>query len=128
MKATNLKQLRHRSQLQQEERKLNNIVFCLHQKAGIIACLFLFLVLSANAQEWHFDEHTQKAYDLVLNLQTEEARVLIPDPKTPQEHYVMSLAEALELLVTEDAEHYEEYEEHFEALLDRKTKLTSAED
>jgi tetratricopeptide (TPR) repeat protein len=128
MKATNLRQQRHRLQLQQEERKLNNIVFCLHQKAGIIACLFLFLAISTNAQEWHFDENTQKAYELVLNLQTEEARILIPSPKTPQEHYVMSLAEALELLVTEDAAHYEEYEDRFEALLDRKTKLTSAED
>jgi tetratricopeptide (TPR) repeat protein len=107
---------------------LNNIVFCLHQKAGLIACLFLFLVLSAQAQEWHFDDNTQKAYELVLNLQTDEARVLIPEPKTPQEHYVMSLAESLELLVTEDNEHYDEYEDHFAALLDRKTKLSSAED
>jgi tetratricopeptide (TPR) repeat protein len=65
---------------------------------------------------------------LVLNLQTEEARTLIPQPRTVQEHYVMSLAEALELLISEDGERYTEYEDHFEALLDRKTKLNSPED
>lgn len=107
---------------------MNKILLCLQQKAGVIACLFLFLTTSAHAQEWHFDENTQKAYDLVLNLQLEEAKVLIPTPVSPQEHYVVSLAEALELILTEDTEHFEEYENNFEALLDRKTKLTSAED
>src|SRR5688500_18817118 len=103
MKATNPKQPRHRLLLPQEERKLNNIVFCIQQKAGMIACLFLFCSFIGNAQEWHFEATTQEAYDLVLNLQTDDAHQLIPEPKTPQEHYVMSLAEALELLLTEDA-------------------------
>jgi uncharacterized protein HemY len=94
----------------------------------MIACLFLFCSFAGNAQEWHFEATTQEAYDLVLNLQTDDAHQLIPEPKTPQEHYVMSLAEALELLLTEDAQNYTEYEDRFEQRLDRKTKLSSAED
>lgn len=93
-----------------------------------MACLFLWLPSIGQAQEWYFDGKTQEAYDLVLNLQPAEAHALIPEPKTIQEHYVMSLAEALELLLTEDAEHYTEYEDRFEKRLERKTKLTSAED
>ena len=114
--------------LQQEERKLNKITRHFYRKAGFLACLFLCLQINLSAQEWSFDANTQKAYDLVLNFQTQEAIDLIPEPKTVQEHYVTSLAEALELLITEDAVRYPEYEDHFEALLDRKTKLTSPHD
>ncbi|RAW01326.1 tetratricopeptide repeat protein [Pseudochryseolinea flava] len=128
MKATNLKLPKLRLWLQQEERKLNNITGHFYRKAGFLACLFLCASLSAAAQEWSFDANTQKAYDLVLNFQTQEALTLIPNPKTVEEHYVTSLAEALELLITEDAVRYPEYENHFEALLDRKTKLRSPHD
>jgi tetratricopeptide (TPR) repeat protein len=128
MKATNLKLPKLRLWLQQEERKLNNIVRHVYRKAGFLACLFLCFISSLSAQEWAFNENTQQAYDLVLNFQTQEALALIPDPKTAQEHYVTSLAEALELLITEDAIRYPEYEDHFEALLDRKTKLNSPHD
>lgn len=65
---------------------------------------------------------------MVLNLQTDEAHSLIPEPKTAQEHYVTALAEALELLISEDGEKYTEYEERFEKRLERKTKLNSPED
>jgi len=64
----------------------------------------------------------------VLNLQTEEAHALIPNPETAQEHYVIALAEALELLITEDGEKFSDYEDLFEKRRDRKTKFTSADD
>lgn len=54
--------------------------------------------------------------------------MLIPQPQTAQEHYVTSLAEALELLITEDGEKYTEYEHRFEQRLDRKTKLNMPDD
>jgi len=107
---------------------LNNIVKYTIRKAGLIACLFLLLPVLGLAQEWKFDAATQKAYDLVLNLQTDEAHALIPKPSTVQEHYVMALAEALELLITEDGEKFTEYEARFKERLDRKTKLNSPED
>jgi TolA-binding protein len=131
MKETNLKPLKPLLPLYQiAERKLNNIVFCLHKKAGLAACLFLCAVLttSVKAQEWKFDAATQRAYDLVLNLQTEEAHALIPTPETPQEHYILALAEALELLITEDVEKFSDYEDRFEKRQERKSKLSSPED
>lgn len=64
----------------------------------------------------------------MLNLQIEEAQQLIPHPKTNHEHYVASLGEALELLITEDGEKFTLYEERFEKRLDKKTKVTSADD
>ncbi len=64
----------------------------------------------------------------MLNLQTDEVHALIPNPQTAQEHYVTALAEALELLISEDQEKYTEYEDRFEKRLDRKTKLNSPED
>lgn len=88
----------------------------------------MFSILSCFGQEWTFDENTQKAYDLVLNLQIEEAQRLIPHPKTNHEHYVAALGEALELLITEDGEKFTLYEDRFEKRLDKKTKITSADD
>ena len=80
------------------------------------------------ADQWKFDEATKKAYDLVLNLQVEEAHQLIPQPETAQQHYVIALAEALELLITEDGEKYTEYEDRFNQRLERKTKTTIPDD
>jgi len=127
MKETNQKPQRQQLLLQAEERKSNN-VYCLHIKAGLTACLFLCSILPCFSQEWTFDEKTQKAYDLVLNLQIAEAQQLIPEPKTVHEHYVAALGEALELLITEDGEKFTLYEDRFEQRLDRKTKITSADD
>lgn len=78
--------------------------------------------------DWKFDDTTQKAYDLVLNLQLEEAHQLIPQPETAHQHYVTALAEALELLITEDGEKYTEYEERFNQRLERKTKSNIPDD
>ena len=87
-----------------------------------MVCLFLFLGCNIGRStstacfadaEWQFDDPTQKAYELVLNLQLEEVHQLIPAPVTAQQHYVIALAEALELLITEDGEKYTEYEDRF---------------
>jgi hypothetical protein len=129
MMATNQKQLRWQLQPQPGEKKLNNKSFIGYRKAGVVVCLFLFADYVARADDgWRFDAATKKAYDLVLNLQTAEALALIPQPQTAQEHYVTALAEALELLITEDGEKYTEYEDRFEQRLERKTKLNSPDD
>lgn len=92
-----------------------------------MACLFLFLSYSTWAQNWNFDAKTQSAYDLVLNLQPIEAIQLIPNPKTASENYVVSLAEAVELLITEDSEKFKDYEANFQDRLERKIKSTDVE-
>lgn len=95
-------------------------------RAGFIACLFLFFATGPLiAQQWVFDGNTKKAYELVLNLQTEEAIGLIPDPKTAQDFYVLSLAEAIELLLTEDREIFEEYENRFRSRIHKNIKGSS---
>src|SRR5690349_3230407 len=93
------------------------------KKAGLYACLFLLVPFTAAAtQPWAFDENTRKAYDLVLNLQIEEALQLIPQPKTAQEHYICGMAEAIELLITEDREKFSEYEDRFQKRMHEKIK------
>jgi len=83
---------------------------------------------TSHAQEWKFDEPTSKAYALALNLQIAEALALLPQPKTAEEHYVVSLAHAIELLVSEDGEQYTEYESAHQKRLDRKMRSSSAEE
>jgi tetratricopeptide (TPR) repeat protein len=78
------------------------------------------------AQDWKFNETQQKAYSLALNLQTSESLQLIPSPRSAQEIYITSLAQALELLVTEDKEKFELYERAYEKLL--RQKSTSPEE
>lgn len=99
------------------------------KRAGIITCLFLlYAPLQLTARGWQFDPPTQQAYDLVLKLQFDEARQLIPDPKTAQENYVLSLAEAIELLISEDGEKYQDYHDAYEDRLGKRSKSSLAED
>ena len=96
-----------------------------------MVCLFLLLsiaTISAEDPRWTFDEITELAYTHALNLDFDRVHQLIPTPTTPQHHYVVSLAETLELLINEDAEKFSDYEELFNSRLERKTKLNSPED
>ena len=106
------------------------------KKAAILVCLFLcsnFLnhgfasVPSFNFQ-WSFDAQTQKAYELVLNLELDAAHQMIPSPETARQHYVIGLAEALELLITEDGEKYVEFEDRFNQRLELKTRTNIPDD
>jgi len=107
---------------------LNRLQFHILEKACFITCLFLCLVIQSLAQDWKFDPATKQAYNLVLNLQTQDAHLLIPNPETAQEHYVTALSEALELLITEDKEKFNDYEDRFEQRLNRKVKANSPDD
>lgn len=80
------------------------------------------------AQQWTWDANTQRAYDLVLDLQTDAAIALIPEPKTAQELYVTSLAKTIELLITEDRELYAQYGDQHEELLGKRSKSSLADD
>jgi hypothetical protein len=127
MRETNQKQRKLQFLQPAEEKKLNkySTIFQL-KKVSLTACLFLF-ALVAKAQEWHFDDRNKKAYNLVLNLQLDEAFTLLHDPKTAADHYVLSLGEAIELLITEDPAKFREYEDRFQHRLERKIKASSAE-
>jgi len=101
-----------------------------NRKAGILVCLFLSATccISASAQDWNFEPHVQRAYDLALELRIDEAIALLPDPATAQEHYVIALARALDLILTEDGEKYDSYHDAYESLLEKRTKSSLPED
>ena len=114
-----------------EEKRLNNCFTRYIRKAAVLVCLFLLpSIAMADGTDplWKFDELTEKAYERALNLDFAAVHQLIPSPTTTQHHYVVSLAEALELLLNEDAEKFSVFEERFNNRLERKTKLNSPED
>ncbi len=111
-----------------EEKKLNKFQSNILKKACLITCLFLCLSRFSSAQDWKFDAATQQAYNLVLNLQVQDVHQLIPEPKTVQEQYITSLAETLELLITEDKDKFDDYEDRHEKRLDRRIRTNTAED
>lgn len=102
------------------------------EKAGLTVCLFLFIFFRAittfGQQQWAFDPASKKAYELTLDLELPKAHEMFPSPESPQETYVISLAETLELLLEEDGEKYTDYQANFEKRKDRKTKLNSPDD
>lgn len=93
-----------------------------------MVCLFLLLPVASSAQHFAFDTRTREAYERVLDLELEYARGMIPTPQTPQEMYVVSLAEALELLITENPRNFSTYETAFEKRISRKTRKDNADD
>lgn len=94
-----------------------------------MVCLFLFAsVVIAQSQEFSFNSPTREAYTHALNLRFADVRNMIQQPATPQEIYVRSFADALELIVTEDAQLLNAYESAFDARASRKTSKKSADE
>lgn len=85
-------------------------------------CLFLFPLLPLRGQDITFDPGLQEAYRLALNLQPTEAIQKITDESLIASAYVASLAEAIELLVTEDNTKFSEYEERFHRRVEKNLK------
>lgn len=88
-------------------------------KAGIIACFFLLSQQSLFAADkiWQFDPELVKAYQLVLNLQTDQAQAqLIKLQKHTNEFhrlYVLSLCETVDVLISEDEQKFDRIESNF---------------
>lgn len=94
------------------------------KKTGLTACLFLCsLFCYGQEKQWLADEKLNRAYTLVLNLQVDEARTLLNEIKTPEQIYVASLADALELLVSEDEGKFDIYEVEYEKRLDQLERI-----
>ena len=87
-----------------------------------MACLFLLASVPARPQDLEFDGNLLDAYRLALNLQPAEALQKIPDETFVEAAYVASLAEAIELLVTEDHSKFTEYEGRFLKRIDKNIK------
>jgi tetratricopeptide (TPR) repeat protein len=88
-----------------------------------MVCLFLWILsFPSEAQDFVFDQHLGKAYNLVFDLQTDEAARLLKGENTAEAIYLASIAEAVELLITEDNSKFAEYEERFQNRLDQNIK------
>ena len=91
-------------------------------KAGITACFFLLSTASFGGDKiWIFDPDIQKAYQLVLNLQTDQAYSELSkiNSKRNEFHklYVLSLCETVDVLITEDARKFEKIDANFKERL-----------
>ncbi len=91
------------------------------KKTGSTACFFLFFLSSAKAeftdQVWQFSSEMQKAYQLVLNLQSDKANELLNKIADPSQQlhkiYVLSLSETVDVLISEDQKKFDLLEAHF---------------
>ena len=92
-------------------------------KAGPIACLFLFLfgLSFASTPTWKFEPQLQKAYEAVLNLETDKAyaglAALGAQVNPFHKIYVESFCETLDVLISEDEAKFQNIEAHFKARL-----------
>lgn len=111
-----------------EEKQLNNTTTIKKIKgAGFITCLFLCSVTWAQStHDWIQHKSLSNAYKLAFNLQVQEARALLNEIKTPEQLYVASIADVLELLVTEDEVKFEKYEDAYDQRLDALEQLKPA--
>jgi len=113
----------------EEEKRLNKFRTIQLKKAGFITCLFLWATPAYSRQQgWIIENQPSPAYALTLNLQLDESRKIIPIPKTPEQIYIASLGDILELLLTEDEVKFEKYEDAYEARLSQLEKISPTSD
>jgi tetratricopeptide (TPR) repeat protein len=128
MKATSRKKPVLLQRLPYAEEKQLNKSFTIQylKKTGLTICLFLCVTISFAQQDWIEEETTLKSYTLALSLNVTEARELIKELNTPQQIYVTSLSEVLELLITEDEVKFEKYEDAWSDRIDLLEKIGPA--
>lgn len=95
-------------------------------KAWFLTCLFLFTTAASSNGQAIPERRANIGYDLVLNLKISQAKRLLATPGTPQEEYVALLANSLELLLTEDKELFNEYEQWIEQITNRRLPADDA--
>ena len=117
------------------EKQLNKFKTIQHKKAGLITCLFLCSgICWGQEKNWLASEDLNKPYTLILNLQLKEARkkllrrvgVTHDESKkavSPEHMYVASLADALELMITEDDAKFDLYEDSYEKRIDQLEEI-----
>ncbi len=92
-----------------------------NKKAGQIACLLLFCISTAFAGDplWKFDPALQRAYQSVLNLETDQAYEALEKLGTQtnpfHKIYVQSFCETLDVLISEDEIKFQKIENNFKA-------------
>jgi tetratricopeptide (TPR) repeat protein len=88
----------------------------------------LFITVRSFAVDmvWQFDPQLERIYQLILNLQTQEAHKELALLKvTNQFHhlYVKSLLETVDVLIQEDEQHFDKLNEQFKLDIDRVARM-----
>lgn len=97
-------------------------------KAGCLACLFsLAFALPLSSQDLNFEGLLEEAYGLALNLRCREAVEKISGTGSVKSEYIASLAEMIELLITEDYTKFSQYEERFQKRLEKNQRGSPAD-
>src|SRR6478609_3736939 len=114
--------LRQLNELQPQRRLAKRSMIFFIKKAGFTVCLFfLFTPSFAIDPVWKFDAELEKAYQLVLNLQMDQAYTKIAQLKGKSNElhrlYVQSLCETVDVLVTEDEAKFDFIETKFKERL-----------
>jgi tetratricopeptide (TPR) repeat protein len=91
-------------------------------------CFFLFITVRAAAVDmvWQFDPNLERIYQLILNLQTQEAHkelALIKGSNEFHHLYVKSLLETVDVLIQEDEQHFDKLNEQFKQDIDRVSRM-----
>jgi TolA-binding protein len=89
------------------------------KKAGIITCLFLSALSLQGQHQWFSNTEQIEAYNHAINLRPDQAREVLHDKVDPISIYILNLNEALELLVLEDENLFEEYENKYIARIEQ---------
>ncbi len=94
------------------------------KKAGLTACFFLIAISTSFGVDkiWTFSEELHKAYLMVMNLQPDQALIQLNKVTAKSEElhkiYVLSLAETVDVLITEDQKKFDQLESNFRQRLD----------
>lgn len=106
-------------------------IISLIRKAGFTACFFLLFGTSSLATDklWQFSPDLQKAYQLVLNLQSDQALIYLNKvtDKNQELHkiYILSLSETADALITEDPKKIDLLETNFKERLQYLDKMAT---
>jgi tetratricopeptide (TPR) repeat protein len=124
MKATNRNQQKYPwLLLAAVKRKLNNCIQSfIIKKAFLAVCLFLCFFISSQAQDFSFNAGQELAYRDALDFRPDEARRKLADDASPEAAYIISLADGLELLMTEDQDKFHRYETQFSQRTERESE------
>ena len=93
------------------------------KKAGLLACFFLFQtdLATGHPNSWKFDSESDAIYRMVINLKTEEAISRLQKINHKENlyyrYYIQSLAECIEILITEDESKFPRVEANFKQRL-----------
>jgi tetratricopeptide (TPR) repeat protein len=90
-----------------------------------MVCLFLFIAAHSFAQDFPFSANALKAYKKVLDLDVTKARAELKNSSPIGDQYVIAVSEAIDLLLTEDLEKFNQYESNFEKRTDRASGKTT---